>query len=273
MLLKEIIRFLEEKAPPALQESYDNSGLICGSPAMEVNGALICLDSTEEVIDEAIQLGYNLVIAHHPIVFSGIKKLNGKNYIERVLIKAIKNDIAIYAIHTNLDNVIHGVNAKIAEKIGLTNCRVLSPMRNKLLKLSTFVPVEHAEAVINALFNAGAGHIGNYSECSFSMQGEGTFKGGADSNPVYGEKNVRFKATETKVEVIVEKHKQAHVFEALKKAHPYEEVAYEMIELENSWQHAGAGMIGELPETLDTINFLKTLKTKIKILSQHNQML
>jgi hypothetical protein len=137
-------------------------------------------------------------------------------------------------------------------------------MRNKLLKLSTFVPVEHAEAVINALFNAGAGHLGNYSECSFSMQGEGTFKGGADSNPVYGEKNVRFKATETKVEVIVEKHKQAHVFEALEKAHPYEEVAYEMIELENSWQHAGAGMIGELPETLDTINFLKTLKTKIK---------
>jgi len=264
MQLKDIIQFLEDKAPSSLQESYDNSGLICGHPSMEINGALICLDSTEDVIDEAIRNGFNLVIAHHPIVFSGIKKLNGKNYIERTIIKAIKNDIAIYAIHTNLDNVIHGVNAKIAEKIGLVNCRILSPMKNKLLKLSTYVPHEQAEKVKEALFNAGAGHIGNYSECSFTTTGEGTFKGGDESNPVYGEKNVRFKGQESKIEVILESHKQHQVFSALKKAHPYEEVAYEFIALANNWQDVGAGMIGELPSEIDAIEFLKSLKTKMK---------
>jgi dinuclear metal center YbgI/SA1388 family protein len=264
MQLKDIIQFLEEKAPSSLQESYDNSGLICGHPLMEITGAIICLDSTEEIIDEAIRHGYNLVIAHHPIVFSGLKKLNGKNYIERTIIKAIKNDIAIYAIHTNLDNIIHGVNAKIAEKIGLINCRVLSPMKNKLLKLSTYVPHEHSEKVKEALFNAGAGHIGNYSECSFSTHGEGTFKGGDGSNPVYGEKNIRFKAQETKIEVILESHKQHQVFRALQEAHPYEEVAYEIISLVNNFQHTGAGMIGELPEEIDAQDFLKSLKTKMK---------
>jgi dinuclear metal center YbgI/SA1388 family protein len=264
MQLKDIIQFLEEKAHPSLQESYDNSGLICGHPSMEITGAIICLDSTEEIIDEAIRNGYNLVIAHHPIVFSGLKKLNGKNYIERTIIKAIKNDIAIYAIHTNLDNIIHGVNAKIAEKIGLINCRILSPMKNKLLKLSTYVPHEHAEKVKEALFNAGAGHIGNYSECSFSTQGEGTFKGGDGSNPVYGDKNIRFKAQETKFEVILESHKQHQVFRALQEAHPYEEVAYEIISLVNNFQDTGAGMIGELAEEIDVQYFLKSLKTKMK---------
>ena len=264
MQLKDIIQFLEEKAHPSLQESYDNSGLICGHPSMEITGAIICLDSTEEIIDEAIRHGLNLVIAHHPIVFSGLKKLNGKNYIERTIIKAIKNDIAIYAIHTNLDNIIHGVNAKIAEKIGLINCRILSPMKNKLLKLSTYVPHEHAEKVKEALFNAGAGHIGNYSECSFSTQGEGTFKGGDGSNPVYGEKNIRLKAQETKIEVILESHKQHQVFRALQEAHPYEEVAYEIISLVNNFQETGAGMIGELAEEIDVQDFLKSLKTKMK---------
>jgi dinuclear metal center YbgI/SA1388 family protein len=264
MQLKDIIQFLEEKAPSSLQESYDNSGLICGHPLMQITGAIICLDSTEEIIDEAIRHGYNLVIAHHPIVFSGLKKLNGKNYIERTIIKAIKNDIAIYAIHTNLDNIIHGVNAKIAEKIGLINCLILSPMKNKLLKLSTYVPHEHSEKVKEALFNAGAGHIGNYSECSFSTHGEGTFKGGDGSNPVYGEKNIRFKAQETKIEVILESHKQHQVFRALQEAHPYEEVAYEIISLVNNFQDTGAGMIGELPEEIDAQDFLKSLKTKMK---------
>jgi dinuclear metal center YbgI/SA1388 family protein len=264
MQLKDIIQFLEYKAPSSLQESYDNSGLICGHSLMEIKGAIICLDSTEDIIDEAIRHGFNLVIAHHPIVFSGIKKLNGKNYIERTIIKAIKNDIAIYAIHTNLDNVIHGVNAKIAEKIGLVNCRILSPMKNKLLKLSTYVPHEHAEKVKEALFSAGAGHIGNYSECSFTTVGEGTFKGSDSSNPVYGEKNVRFKGHESKIEVILESHKQSQIFSALKEAHPYEEVAYEFIPLANNWQDVGAGMIGELPSEMDATEFLKSLKVKMK---------
>ncbi|MFM7015169.1 MAG: Nif3-like dinuclear metal center hexameric protein [Bacteroidota bacterium] len=264
MQLKEIIQFLEEKAPLSLQESYDNSGLICGNPSMEIKGAIICLDSTEDVIEEAIRHGYNLVIAHHPIVFTGLKKLNGKNYIERTIIKAIKNDIAIYAIHTNLDNVKHGVNAQIAKKIGLINCQVLSPITHKLLKLSTYVPIEQAEFVKEALFKSGAGNIGNYSECSFTTNGEGTFKGGNESNPQLGEKNIRFTGKEVKIEVVLEKPIQSQVLAALKSAHPYEEVAYELIALENKWQDAGAGIIGDITNETNTLEFLKSLKTKIK---------
>ena len=184
MKLKEITDCLEEYAPLAYQESYDNAGLICGSHNMEITAALICLDSTEAVIDEAIASGCNLVIAHHPIVFSGLKKFNGKNYVERVIIKAIQNNVAIYAAHTNLDNVYNGVNAKIAEKLGLINCRVLAPQKNLLKKLVTFCPEEQAEKVRTALFDAGAGHIGNYDECSFYASGTGTFRAGEGADPL-----------------------------------------------------------------------------------------
>ena len=127
MKIKEITKFLEGYAPLQYQESYDNCGLIVGNENAEAKGVLITLDCTEEVIDEAIAEDCNLIIAHHPIIFNDLKKLNGSNYIERTVIKAIKNDLAIYAIHTNLDNVHNGVSAKIAERLGLENCKVLSP--------------------------------------------------------------------------------------------------------------------------------------------------
>ena len=170
MKLNEIIKVLEQFAPLQLQESYDNAGLITGHPEMEIRAALLTLDSTEEVIDEAISSNCNLIIAHHPIIFNGLKKINGKNYVERTIIKAIKNDIAIYAAHTNLDNVRAGVNKVIADKLGLINTKILFPKKNLLKKLFTFVPGEHAELVRNAMFSAGAGHIGNYSECSFNNE-------------------------------------------------------------------------------------------------------
>ena len=176
MLLSEITSYLESIAPLAYQESYDNSGLIVGDPNMDVKKAIISLDCIEEVVDEAIQMGANLIISHHPIVFSGLKKFTGKNYIERVVMKAIKHDIALYAIHTNLDNVRHGVSARMAERLGLENFQILDPKAGLLSKLQTFVPHEHAAAVRDALFAAGAGHIGNYSECSFNAEGYGTFK-------------------------------------------------------------------------------------------------
>ncbi len=264
MKLKEITNCIESIAPLSYQESYDNAGLICGNAEMEINSALICLDSIEAVIDEAIVLGCNLVIAHHPIIFSGLKKINGKNYVERVIIKAIQNNIAIYVAHTNLDNVHNGVNAKIAEKFGLINCKILSPQKNGLKKLITFCPTEQAEQVRIALFEAGAGTIGNYSECSFNALGTGTFKAGNNTNPFVGEQGKQHHENETRIETIYPSHLEWKVINALLKAHPYEEVAYDLISLSNFNNNVGAGMIGELPEEMDEMEFLKKIKNVMK---------
>jgi len=264
MQLKEIITLLEQFAPPTYQESYDNAGLLTGNAQMDISGALICLDSTEAVLDEAIKKNCNLVIAHHPIIFSGIKKLNGKNYVERVIIKAIKNDIAIYAAHTNLDNVYKGVNNKIAEKLGLTNLKILAPLSNKLCKLITYAPVANADVVRNALFEAGAGRIGNYDECSFNSEGTGTYRGNENSQPDIGEKGKCSSEPEVKIEVVFESYREAGILNALQKAHVYEEVAYDIYSLKNSYQHSGAGMIGDLSEALEPKAFLELVKTTMK---------
>jgi len=260
MRLKEIISALEQLAPPSYQESYDNSGLITGNESMVITGALICLDSLENIIDEAIKKNCNLVIAHHPIVFTGLKKINGNSYNERVIIKAIKNDIAIYAIHTNLDNVFEGVNAKICEKLGLINCKILSPQNNQLGKLITYAPVSHAEKVKQALFDAGAGNIGNYSECSFTWEGLGSFKGNNESKPFIGEINKLHIEKETRIEVLYPKDLESKIVAELKKNHPYEEVAYELLLIANKNQFLGAGMVGELPSAIEPKDFLLLLK-------------
>ncbi len=262
--VKDITSFLESIAPLSYQESYDNSGLITGNGDMVVNGVLICLDSTEAVIEEAISNNFNLVIAHHPIVFSGLKKINGKNYVERTIIKAIKNDIAIYAIHTNLDNVRNGVNAMIAEKLGLVNTKILSPKSGLLKKLVTFVPVGQAENVRSALFQAGAGSIGNYDECSFNIPGLGTFRGNELSNPTLGKKGERHSENEIRIECIFENFKENAILKALFIAHPYEEVAYDLYPLTNELQTVGSGMIGELPDYQTETDFLKHLKSVMK---------
>src|ERR1700744_322339 len=183
MKLSALTDYLESLAPLAYQEDYDNCGLIVGNPHQEIYQALVSLDCTEAVVDEAIANNCQVIVSHHPIVFKGLKKFNGKTYVERVVEKAIRHNIAIYAIHTNLDNMMAGVNAKICETLGLENCRILAPKHGTLKKLVTYVPHSHAEQVRNALFNAGAGNIGNYSETSFNAEGAGTFKGNDDSNP------------------------------------------------------------------------------------------
>jgi dinuclear metal center YbgI/SA1388 family protein len=263
MTIKEILLFLESRAPYSLQESYDNSGLITGSPEMKSNGAVISLDCTEDVVDEAIKLGFNTIISHHPIVFSGLKRFTGRNYVERTIIKAIKNDIAIISIHTNLDNVSHGVNGMIAEKLGLINTRILDPVKEKLYKVVTYVPHDHAETVLNAMFDAGAGHIGNYSECSFSTDGRGTFKANENTNPFVGNIGERHTESETKLEVICPKWRIESVKKAMIQAHPYEEVAHEITQLDNKWDEIGAGMIGELSTAMETSEFLSFLKNKM----------
>ncbi|HLN73104.1 MAG: Nif3-like dinuclear metal center hexameric protein [Methylococcaceae bacterium] len=260
MQIKEITQYIESIAPLAYQESYDNAGLIVGNANDEVSGILITLDITEEIIDEAIRKGLNLVISHHPIVFSGLKKLNGRNYVERSVIKAIRNNIAIYSAHTNLDGVFGGVNSKICEKLKLQNCRMLVPMQGFLKKLVTFVPTEDAESVRTALFEAGAGHIGNYDSCSYNLTGQGSFKANEKANPYVGEKNKLHFEQEIRIETIFPKHLQHTVIDALLKAHPYEEVAYDIYPLDNDFALGGTGMIGELAEPADEHHFLQTIK-------------
>lgn len=262
--LSALIQHLESFAPPALQESYDNSGLITGSPEWEVNGVLVTLDCTEEVVQEAISKGCNVVVAHHPIVFSGLKRLNGKNYIERTVIKAIQNNIAIYAIHTNLDNVRAGVNKKIADRLGLRSTKVLAPKRGILRKLVTFAPMDNAEPVRMALFAAGAGSIGHYDQCSFNLNGTGTFRPGLEANPVLGQRGSMHAEQEVRIEVVYEFWKEAAILKALRAAHPYDEIAYDLYPLENTLQDAGAGMIGELENPMDEAGFLHFLKEAMK---------
>ncbi len=264
MKVKELITHLEEFAPPSLQESYDNAGLLVGDPDDEISGVLICLDSTEAVLDEAILKGCNLIVAHHPIIFSGLKKITGKNYIERVVIKAIKNGLSIYAAHTNLDNVRMGVNSKIAERLGLKDTRVLSAKKNMLRKLVTFGPVDVADHIRNALFSAGAGEIGDYSECSFSTVGTGTFNGGVTTNPYVGKKGVRHQENEERIEVIYEYWKESLIMKALFEAHPYEVVAYDLYSLENSFSEVGSGLIGSLDKPMAEKDFLHFIKSELK---------
>lgn len=264
MNIKEITSIIETFAPLSFQESYDNAGLIVGNANDEISGILICLDSTEEIIDEAIQKNCNLIIAHHPIIFSGLKKLNGKNYIERTIIKAIKNNIAIYAAHTNIDNAFNGVSFKMAEKLGLINCNVLLPKGDLLKKIVTFCPISHAEAVRNAMFSNGAGSIGNYSACSFNSEGIGTFKGNENTQPFVGKQNQLHHEEEIKIETIVPAHLVKKVVNALLEAHPYEEVAYDIYPLENTWSTIGSGIIGELPQPEDENTFLNQIKAALK---------
>jgi dinuclear metal center YbgI/SA1388 family protein len=263
--IKEIIQFLHTLAPSSLQESYDNAGLIVGEEQQMCTGILVCLDSIEAVVEEAIEKKCNLIIAHHPIVFEGLKKITGKNYIEKTIIKAIKNDVAIFAIHTNLDNVLEGVNGKMAQVLGLKNVQILDPKKEVLSKLVTFVPTDHLESVKNALFQAGAGKLGHYDECSFSTQGEGSFRALVGSQPFVGAHNVQHKESEVRLEVIYPNYTEAAVVKALRKNHPYEEVAFDCIELKNTSNEIGAGIIGELEHPIALIDFLKQVKSTFNV--------
>jgi len=264
MKLSVLTAYLESLAPLSYQEDYDNAGLIVGHPDQEVFQALVSLDCTEAVVDEAIANNCQVIISHHPIVFRGLKKFNSKTYVERVVEKAIRKGIALYAIHTNLDNVLTGVNAKICETLGLKNYRILSPKAGILKKLVTYVPLSHAEAVRNALFDAGAGNIGNYSECSFSTEGSGTFNGNDQTDPYVGKPGLRHTENEVRIETIYPAVLESKLLVALIMAHPYEEVAYDLYPITNANQQVGAGMIGDLEVHMQEEEFLYHLKQKMR---------
>jgi len=261
MKIETIISQLESWAPPHLQESYDNSGLIVGNSQIDITSALICLDSTEAVVDEAISIGANLIIAHHPIVFGGLKRFTGEDYVQKAIIKAIKNDIAIYAIHTNLDHVINGVNAEFANRLGLGNQKILLEKPNQLISLVTYAPKSYAQQVRNALFEVGAGAIGNYDNCSFNSDGLGTYRAKEGADPFLGNIGENHTEVEERIEMVSFKWLEKSLLKALKAAHPYEEVAFQLTALNNNTSQFGAGIIGELKEAIPYEEFLVKVKT------------
>ena len=261
MKLSEIISVIESFAPLAYQENYDNSGLILGDSSMKINKALITIDVTEEVVDEAIDVGANLIISHHPVIFNAIKKITGNSCSERIIIKAIKKNLALYSAHTNIDNIREGVNLKICQKLGLSKTVILHPVQGELRKIVTFVPLSHADNVRTALFNSGAGHIGNYEQCSYNLEGFGTFKGSENTNPYAGERGKLHFEKEVRIESVFPKVIQTRVISALLDVHPYEEVAYDIYPLENDYYKAGQGMIGELDKAIDEPTFLREIKS------------
>ncbi|MEA3504968.1 MAG: Nif3-like dinuclear metal center hexameric protein [Bacteroidota bacterium] len=264
MKIKKILSFLEQHAPLALQESYDNSGLLIGDSDEEIKGLLITVDVTEEVVEEAISKGCNLIVAHHPVIFTGLKSITGKNFVERVAIKAIKNDIAIYAVHTNLDSVYNGVSKMICDRVGLKNLKILDPRDNLLKKIVVYCPVDYADKVRDAIFSAGGGVVGEYDNCSFISNGKGSFRAGEGTDPFVGAKNKLHKENEVKIEIIFPDYSRNAVIAAMADAHPYEEVAYDILSLENKFDKVGFGMIGELPEEQEVDCFLSFLKEKMK---------
>lgn len=264
MELHKILSVLEEMAPLSYAEDFDNVGLLVGNPSDTITGVLVCHDALENVIDEAIEKKCNLVVCFHPILFSGIKKITGKNYVERAILKAIKNDIAIYAVHTALDNHKKGVNKIFCDALGLTNTKILVPKANYIKKLVTYTISENAEKLRNALFDAGAGKIGNYEDCSFNSKGIGTYLGNEESNPEIGERFEFVENEEIKIEVTFEKHLESKIIKELFKNHVYEEVAYEIYSLDNLHQNIGLGMVGEFDTALTETDFLKFVKEKMQ---------
>jgi dinuclear metal center YbgI/SA1388 family protein len=265
MIVKQVIEILEELAPLTYAEDFDNVGLLVGDNQNEVSGILVTLDTLENVVDEAIATNCNLIVSFHPIIFGGLKKITGANYVQRVVIKAIQNNIAIYSMHTALDNSDQGVNAKICEILELQNPKILIPQKGTIKKLSTYVPKNDAEQLKKILYEAGAGNIGNYSNCSFTVDGVGSYKANEKASPVKGEIGKTHFEEETQISITFEKAVTQNVIQALLEHHPYEEVAYELTTLENTNQNIGIGMYGSLANSMSEHQFLDFLKEKMDV--------
>lgn len=274
MKVSEIAEIIESEFPLSYQENYDNSGLLIGDPHMNVSSALLCVDVTEEVISEAIHEGAGIIISHHPAIFRPVKNIAGNDITTRIIKAAVKNDIAVYAAHTNVDNLYNGVNNKLCSKLGLSDIKILSPLQGQLNKLITYVPHNKAEEVREALFNTGAGNIGNYDSCSFNVEGRGSFRASEGTHPYTGSIGKLHYEDETRIETVFPEHLRKKVIHTLLSVHPYEEVAYDIFALENSDESAGAGMIGELAAPVTEKNFLASIKKVLKCPSlRHSRLL
>lgn len=265
MTIKEFVQEIEKRYPIAQAEEFDNVGLICGNWDRELRGVLICHDALESVVEEAIAKDHNLIVCFHPIVFSGLKSITGKNYVERSVLKAMENKIAIYAIHTVLDNDFFGVNHRICSVLGLDDLKILIPKQGGMSQLNLYVPIQYKEEVRNALFQAGAGSIGFYDECCFCVEGEGSFRPLDGAQPFLGKQGNREYVQETMISVVFETYKENRVINALKKSHPYEEVAYQVYSLKNENPYVGLGMFGYFSEPMEERDFLHLVKEKFAL--------
>ena len=265
MRIQKIIDVIEEWVPPSHAEDFDNVGLIIGDPQLECKGVLVTHDTLENVVEECIKKDFNLIVSFHPIIFSGLKKLTQSNYVEKTVSKAIKNDICVYAIHTALDNHRYGVSHALAENLGLHQIEVLSPKEKTIRKLTTYAPENEAPVLLEKLYDAGAGKIGNYKECSFISTGKGTFKGNEDSNPNVGIKGEKTEVDEVQINLIFEFHSQQKILNTLFETHSYEEVAYEVFSLENKNQTIGMGSFGQLENEMNEEEFIKWVQDKLNI--------
>lgn len=261
MQIKTITEFLDESYPLAYQEDFDNSGLLIGDLYKEINKALVCVDVTEAIIDEALENECGMVISHHPLIFEGLKRITGRTCIERVVQKAIRNGIGIYAIHTNLDNHIRGLNPMLAQRLGLSNLKILKPKLNTLRKIIIFCPHDHADKVRAAIFGAGAGQIGDYDSCSYNTFGEGSFRAMDNANPFVGKINELHFEKEIKIEAVFPVYLEKQIIAKMIEAHPYEEVAYDILFLANENKYIGSGIIGELEKAVQASVFLEKVKT------------
>ncbi|TDU42810.1 dinuclear metal center YbgI/SA1388 family protein [Gelidibacter sediminis] len=274
MIIQDVINHLEILAPLAYAEEFDNVGLLVGDKNEKLKGVLVTLDTLESVVDEAIDNNCNLIVSFHPIIFKGLKKINGSSYVERVVLKAIKNDIAIFSIHTALDNALQGVNAIICNTLGIESKKILIPQKGTIKKLTTYVPQKDADVLRTALFNVGAGQIGNYDNCSYNVEGIGTFRGNEASDPKVGERFEYRQEQETQISVTFQKHLEHNILKSLVENHPYEEVAFEVTTLDNYNQHIGIGMVGELPNEMNTDDFLQFVKQKMKVATiRHSELI
>ncbi|MDR3129421.1 MAG: Nif3-like dinuclear metal center hexameric protein [Tannerellaceae bacterium] len=263
--IREVLDVLEEFAPLALQESFDNTGIQVGEIGQEVKGVLLCVDVTEDVMDEALVKGCNLVIAHHPLLFKPVKSLRGTTYVERCVMKACKYDMVIYAAHTNLDNLRKGINGWLGKRIGLDNVHILSPKREGLVKVVTFVPSGHVQKVQDALFATGAGCVGNYDRCSFRHEGLGSFRAQEGAHPFLGKVGKEHVEREERIETVVPVHLQEKILQAVYAAHPYEEPVTDLYPLNNAWEEVGSGIWGDLSAEEDEREFLLRVKELFKI--------
>lgn len=265
MILKDIVKKLDTIFKIKTAEDFDNVGLLCGNPDREITGILVCHDTLEKVVDEAIEKNLNLIVSFHPIIFSGLKTITGKNYVEKAVLKAIENKIAIYAVHTALDNDYFGVNFAICEALGLKNQKILMPKSSMLKKLEVYVPTEYSDNVRDAILNAGAGSIGFYDECSFTLAGKGSFRPKEGSNPFIGKTNEREYVEENLISCIFESYKQGQIISSMLKSHPYEEVAYQIMNIENENPYTGLGRYGDLENEMSEIDFLQFVKEKLNL--------
>ncbi|HUN66397.1 MAG TPA: Nif3-like dinuclear metal center hexameric protein [Bacteroidota bacterium] len=263
MVLRDIDRLLEEWAPKALAWEGDNVGIQIGNPSGKIRTILLALDLTDEVVREAVRRRADLVMTHHPLLFRPPRALRTDDRTGRLALALARNNIALHALHTNLDFAPGGVSHALAKELGLDRIATLQPLTGQFQKIVVFVPLSHSDAVMEAMAGEGAGRIGNYDRCSFRTAGSGTFRPLSGARPYTGSAGVLEQVGEERIEMIVPRWKSGRVIEAMRRVHPYEEVAFDLFDLATEVTGYGAGAVGSLPRAMTLRGFLAHVRRRL----------